>query len=192
MDDEHEELADGQRVVRDQETGQFTHSELTPERAAQIGSLARPGKEVRRDAAALADALVEAATGGPEAREKARSLLLRALAPVIQKGGGGSVQAVAAAAAAIGETFAQARPPQPGERCKLCGRTDEPHVRVVLSAEAADPLAVILCSKSDDERVRGLGTALEAVTRERNALRHQLDRLLAVRGNGKGLLADPS
>ena len=186
MDDEHEQLAEGHRVIRDEDTGQFTHSELDPERAREIGR--RGGllglKENRRDAAELADALVEAATGGPAEREKARSLLLRALAPVIAKGGTGSVQAIEAAARAIGEAFGVARPPQPGDRCRLCGRDEKAAVELVVNGPAVESLALLLFSTSDDERVAGLAARLVAVTRERDGLVSRLDSLVVVRGNG--------
>ncbi|MCJ7552179.1 MAG: hypothetical protein MUQ30_21115, partial [Anaerolineae bacterium] len=55
-----EELAPGQQVERDPETGQFVASRLSSERAREIGAVGGKvaSKEARRAASELADALV--------------------------------------------------------------------------------------------------------------------------------------
>ena len=90
--DEHVELAPGHKVVRDLETGRFSHSKLDPERAREIGG--RGGKagirEQRKAAGELISAL-QTLVDDPEnaeAQRQAKRLWLAELAPLLTSGRG--------------------------------------------------------------------------------------------------------
>jgi hypothetical protein len=136
-DDGKEDLAPGHAAERDSETGRFLGTDLSSDRARETGQ--RGGRAglriIRAESAELADALVEAASGGPESWVRARELLLRSLAVSITKGGAGSVAAAQAVAGALGRPFDAVKPPGAGEPCPLCGR-EEAYVLQITSPVA--------------------------------------------------------
>lgn len=114
------------------ENMQFAHRHdrgFQPKRGNAIKNTRKKPKSTLRESE-LADALIESLEnpGDPDVSHQAQVALIRALAPIIESGGGGATKAAEIAGEIIGEMFKAITPPAPGEKCRLCGRLDKPPV----------------------------------------------------------------
>ena len=119
-------VAPGHSIEQD-ESGRIVKSELSSERAREIGS--GPHRKQRdQEAAALADAILATMRepDNQEFRDTARELLVRAASGIATKQGASSMAALTSLASAIREAFSfrpQTLPPyEPGRACPHCGQ----------------------------------------------------------------------
>ena len=122
------EVARGHRIEQD-ESGRIVKSELSPERAREIGSGPHGAKEKRANAKALADSILQSMRNPDDAaaRDEARERLVRAAAAIAAREGTQAMAAVQALASSIREAFTYrpsvTLPPyKPGETCPHCGQ----------------------------------------------------------------------
>jgi len=69
-----------------------------------------------------------------DARQTAVRALIAQAADIAAKGGAGAMSALGILGDQLGEALGRLKPPEPGERCKLCGRSENVN-RVVVSGD---------------------------------------------------------